>query len=64
MIGSAVAGALSMLFGCELMAPHGGIWVIGVISHRLGYLAALVIGSVVTMALLGILRKPVQEVQE
>lgn len=61
MIGSAVAGALSMLFGCELMAPHGGIWVIAVITNRFGYLAALVIGSLVTMALLGILRKPVEE---
>lgn len=61
MLGSAVAGALSMLFGCELMAPHGGIWVIAVITGKLGYLAALVIGSVVTMAMLGLLRKNVTE---
>ena len=61
MVGSAVAGALSMLFGCGLMAPHGGIWVIGVISNRLGYLIALVIGSLVTMAMLGLLRKKVEE---
>lgn len=61
MIGSAVAGALSMMFGCELMAPHGGLWVIAVISNKLGYIAALVIGSVITMALLGILRKRVEE---
>lgn len=61
MIGSAVAGALSMMFGCELMAPHGGLWVIAVISNKLGYIAALAIGSVITMALLGILRKKVEE---
>ena len=61
MIGSAVAGALSMMFGCELMAPHGGLWVIAVITNKLGYIAALVIGSVITMALLGILRKRVEE---
>ena len=61
MIGSAVAGALSMLFGCELMAPHGGMWVIAVISHRIGYLAALVVGSLITALLLGILKKPVEE---
>lgn len=61
MIGSAVAGALSMMFGCELMAPHGGLWVIAVISNKLGYIAALAIGSVITMALLGILRKRVEE---
>ena len=42
--GSAVAGALSMFFNCTLMAPHGGIFVIGVISNPLGYLFALAIG--------------------
>lgn len=61
MVGSAVAGALSMMFGCELMAPHGGLWVIAVITNKLGYIAALAIGSVITMALLGILRKRVEE---
>lgn len=61
MIGSAVGGALSMVFGCELMAPHGGIWVIATISNTFGYFIALVVGSVVTAALLGLLKKPVEE---
>lgn len=61
MIGSAVGGALSMVFGCELMAPHGGIWVIATISNTFGYFIALVVGSVVTAALLGLLKKPVAE---
>ena len=61
MIGSAVGGALSMIFGCELMAPHGGLWVVAVISNPLGYVAALVIGSVVTAVLLGLLKKDVAE---
>lgn len=61
MIGSAVGGALSMVFGCELMAPHGGAWVIATISNTLGYFIALIVGSVVTAALLGLLKKPVAE---
>lgn len=56
--GSAVAGALSMTFGCTLMAPHGGIFVIGVISNPFGYLIALVVGAVIAMALLALLKKP------
>lgn len=55
--GSAVAGALSMFFNCTLMAPHGGIFVIGVISNPLGYLFALAIGSVVGMFGLALLKK-------
>lgn len=61
MIGSAAAGALSMVFGCELMAPHGGLWVVSVISNPLGYVAALIIGSAITTILLGLLKKPVEE---
>lgn len=61
MIGSAVGGALSMMFGCELMAPHGGVWVIATISNTFGYFVALVVGSVVTAVLLGLLKKPVEE---
>lgn len=57
--GSAVAGALSMAFGCTLMAPHGGIFVIGVISNPLGYFIALSIGAIVGMILLGLLKKPI-----
>ena len=58
--GSAVAGALSMFFNCTLMAPHGGIFVIGVISNPLGYLFALAIGSVVGMFGLALLKKPLK----
>ena len=61
MIGSAVGGALSMIFGCTLMAPHGGLWVVAVIGNPFGYIAALVIGSVVTAVLLGLLKKEVTE---
>lgn len=58
-IGSAVAGALSMLFGCTLMAPHGGIFVVPVMGNALPYLAALVIGTLVTTVLLGVLKKKI-----
>lgn len=57
---SAVAGALSMFFNCTLMAPHGGIFVIGVISNPLGYLFALAVGSVVGMFGLALLKKPLK----
>lgn len=59
MIGSGVAGALSMLLGCTLMAPHGGIFVFPVVGNALGYLGALVAGTVVTALLLGIFKKNV-----
>ncbi len=55
--GSAVAGALSMAFACELMAPHGGIFVFPVVENPLMYLAALAAGTVVATILLGILKK-------
>lgn len=61
MIGSAVAGALSMAFGCTLMAPHGGIFVVPVVGNALMYLAALVIGTVAGALLLGISKKKVTE---
>ena len=60
-IGSAVAGALSMAFGCTLMAPHGGIFVVPVMGNALMYLVALVIGTVVSAVLLGTLKKKVEE---
>ncbi|KJU73159.1 PTS fructose transporter subunit IIABC [Clostridium baratii] len=60
-IGSAVAGGLSMGLGCQLRAPHGGIFVVPVIEHPLGYLIAIAIGSVVGMILLAILKKPLKE---
>lgn len=56
-VGSAVAGALSMAFGCTLMAPHGGIFVFPVVGNALLYLLSLVIGTVVGAVLLGILKK-------
>ena len=56
-IGSATAGALSMFFGCSLRAPHGGIFVLPVISNPLGYFIALVAGSVIGMIVLAILKK-------
>lgn len=57
-VGSAVAGALSMAFGCRLPAPHGGIFVFPVIENWPLYLLSLVIGSVVGMFLLALLKKP------
>lgn len=59
-IGSAAAGALSMVFGCTLMAPHGGIFVVPVMGNALMYLVALVIGTVVSAVLLGTLKKKVE----
>lgn len=55
--GSAVAGGLSMLFGCTLRAPHGGIFVFPVVGNVVGYLIALAAGSLVGMLLLGVLKK-------
>ena len=60
-VGSALSGALSMAFGCTLMAPHGGIFVFPVVSNPLMYLVALVAGTVVGALLLGLLKKKVQE---
>lgn len=57
--GSAVAGALSMAFGCTLMAPHGGVFVIPVMGNPVSYLIALVAGTAVSAILLGILKKKV-----
>ena len=56
-IGAATAGALSMAFGCTLMAPHGGIFVFPVVGNALMYLVALVAGTVVGAVLLGLLKK-------
>ena len=60
-VGSAVAGGLSMVFGCTLMAPHGGIFVVPTIGNPLMYLVALVIGSFIACGLLGLLKKKVSE---
>lgn len=58
-IGSALAGALSMAFHCTLMAPHGGIFVFPVVGNAVMYLVALVAGTVVSALLLGVLKKKV-----
>lgn len=54
LLGSAVSGALSMFFGCGVMVPHGGIFVIWMISNPIGFLAAVIAGSVITMMAMGI----------
>lgn len=58
-IGSALAGALSMAFHCTLMAPHGGIFVFPVVGGSWMYLLSLVIGTVISTVLLGVLKKKV-----
>lgn len=60
-IGSAVAGALSMVFNCTLMAPHGGIFVFLTVGHPLLYLISLAVGSVVGCVILGLLKKDVSK---
>ena len=60
MVGAGVAGGLSMLFNCTLMAPHGGIFVFAVVGNWPMYLLSLAIGSVVGMLLLGLLKKKVK----
>ena len=56
-VGSGVAGALSMAFGCALPAPHGGIFVFPVMTNVVGYLIALAVGTAVGTILLGLLKK-------
>lgn len=60
-IGSGLAGALSMAFNCTLMAPHGGIFVFPVVGNPLMYLAALAVGTVVGALMLGVLKKKIAE---
>ena len=60
-VGSATAGALSMLFNCTLRAPHGGIFVVPVIGNPFGYIAAVAVGSVVGMVMLAVLKKPIKK---
>lgn len=64
-VGSAVAGGLAMLFNIGLPAPHGGIFVIGIVQgNPLLYLLSIVIGAIVTCLLLGILKKPIKVDEE
>ena len=60
-VGSAVAGALSMAFGCGSRAPHGGLFVIGIIENAPMFLVALVAGAVVTMIGIVLLKRPLKE---
>jgi PTS system fructose-specific IIC component len=59
MVGGAIAGAVSMALGCTLAVPHGGIFVLFAVENILGYVIAIVAGSVATAALLGVLKKNV-----
>ena len=60
-VGSAVAGGLSMFFNCTLRAPHGGIFVFPLVGNWPMYLVALAAGSVVSMFLLALLKKPAED---
>ena len=56
-IGAGISGALSEAFQCTLMAPHGGIFVVPVMGNAVQYMIALVVGTVVSAVLLGVLKK-------
>ena len=60
-VGSGVAGAISMAFNCTLMAPHGGIFVFPVVGNTMMYVVSLVVGTIISAVLLGILKKDVKE---
>ena len=60
MAGSALAGFLAVLFDCGCPAPHGGLFLLPVMNNPLGFLTALVCGSLLTTTLLGILKKPLK----
>lgn len=60
-VGAGVAGALSMMFDCTLMAPHGGIFVFAVVGNWPMYLVSLAVGSVITMFMIALLKKPVNK---
>jgi PTS system fructose-specific IIC component len=67
MIGSAVTGALSMLFQCQLRVPHGGIFVLpipNVVTNLPQYALAIVIGTVVTAGALYVLKRPIEATEE
>lgn len=64
MVGSAVAGLLCWIFGCTLMAPHGGIFVFPVVGNAVMYLVALAVGSVAGMFMLSVLKKKITPEQE
>lgn len=63
MIGSGTAGFLSMLLGCTLPAPHGGLFVLPVMGHPMRYLAAILVGSLITAITLGFWKKAAKNPQ-
>lgn len=63
-VGSAVAGGLSMFFGCTLRAPHGGIFVLPTIGHPLQYALSILIGAIVGCLILAVLKKPLSKEEE
>lgn len=63
-VGSAVAGGMSMAFGCTLMAPHGGIFVLPVMGNIGWYALSILVGAVVGMFMLAILKKPKYTVEK
>ena len=60
-VGSALTGALVGLSGIKLMAPHGGIFVIGLTNNPILYLVYVLIGAVVSGLIFGYLRKPLEK---
>jgi PTS system fructose-specific IIC component len=61
-VGAALTGALSMLFGCTLRAPHGGVFVLAIpnaVGNLLPYIGAIVAGTIVTAVMLMLLKKPI-----
>ena len=60
-VGAGIAGGLSMFFGVQLPAPHGGLFVIPVVTHPVMYLVSIAVGSIVTAVILGYIKKPVAE---
>lgn len=61
MAGAGVAGFLSALFGCTLMAPHGGVFVFATVGQPILYIVAWLVGSVVTAVMLGLIKKDAKE---
>ena len=61
LVGAGVAGFLSALFKCTLMAPHGGVFVFATIGNPLLYIVAWLVGSVITAVMLGIIKRPVEK---
>jgi len=57
--GSALAGSLSMVFGCQLMVPHGGVFVVPLMQEPLSFLVSILLGSALTAIILGVAKKPI-----